>query len=170
MSTRGIVGWTLFAIMTLSGPACGPEEQHLGNPTKLIADFMSTMTVDEAKAVESARSVQWEVSERDRYTLASSGEEVIVTLATADGYVHLGFAGALTLVFYNGRLAWSSFSAVDFDSHVAALCEGLSLSPAELSEGRWLNGTRIWVWRLREESRYVGWRDEALEGFYNPSS
>jgi len=134
----------------------------------MIDDLESGMTVKEAMIVPAATGLAWRIEERARYSLPSS-EEVVVTLAEADEYFHLGFRGRLVCEFYNDMLSRAFFFPERFDEYLAELSrsEGIDLRGSPRTTQ--IESTVIWSSTYPGDEPFVAWRDDRILGHFADS-
>jgi len=148
--------------------ACGPSGPPFEPPSQLIGDFRSGISLEQAKSVESAKGLRWEVVERERYRLPTSGEEVVLVCAETSGYSHYGVQGTLSLWLYNDLLTKATFYPTNLEEYLAEYekREGVNLRSTGL--GYDIDNTWVWLWATPAEE-FIGWRDRRLVDYFTGS-
>lgn len=159
---------TLLVTGLLAATACGSGAPPFEPPSQLIGDFRSGISLEEAKSTRSAKGLRWEVVEREKYNLPTSGEEVVLVSAEASGYSHYGVQGTLSLWLYNNLLTKATFFPSNLDEYLAEYekREGVDLRNTELGYSK--GNTWIWLWATPGEE-FIGWRDRRLVNYFSGS-
>jgi hypothetical protein len=155
----------LLVVGLFAASGCGPGAPPFDPPAQLIADFESGIGLDQARSIESAKGLDWEVEEFERYLLERSEAEVVVTHARISRYSHYGVPGELVLVFKNDLLTRIDFYPSRLEEYLAEYekHEGVNLRNTGLGYEK--DDTVIWLW-ARPGEEFIGWRDDRLANYF----
>ncbi len=153
-----------MAIICLIASGCSRVPQS-PRPTPLLDGIMSYQTFSQIKLLPKLKTAKWKVIKFSR--LDKSGKRPCFYYLSAEtNYIHLGFDGKATFVFYKGRLMDTVFDLSDSSTsssyqNVLSKSLGINFNSAGYT---YLDNTEIHSAKTRKNKNkyYVSWSDAIL--------
>lgn len=126
--------------------------------TKLINGIESYQSIEEFKSFLSRSSFQWE--DKEGQPSPKGRPPFNMYTVTIKNYSHMGFPGQLEIIFFNDRLAITTFYPLEIEKYVETLVKAEVIKLDTNREAKIYPYTHVWVARQR---KFVGWSDIRLD-------